>query len=713
MKLTGKRILCCIAIIVICLNLLPGASAANFVPNPKTDYAVQFVAQCDGQQWFLNEIERQLNLEEKTVDLAHGPGDFANIISLGFTGKGVGGKLPRALGELRNLKHLFLSGNKLTGPIIPELLTLSKLEDLDLSQNDMSGTIPVGLGSLHNLTTLLLWNNGFTGGAPKELAGLARLVNLDLSQNYLTGTIPTEYGSFASIRMLALNRNSLSGVIPTSLGQLSALKGLSLWGNYLTGGIPAELGNLKKLEILDLAKNPNLGGNLPDALSGCIELKRLAASECKLVGSIPDAWQSLTKLQTMDLSQNVLRGTIPTYIGTLPALTHLHLQNNNLVGYAPAGLSTKEMADGVIQLEHNYLTGAELLKLKNNVDNFCDGATTTQNRLFMPKTVQVNKNAVGNLYNSLTTINPQTTALSGKALLRPTEYSCTVIQGDASQLIITIDDTGIFVKPLADIPLASPYILEIRILHNDGSAYSATRVELVTEVSSSGGNGGTGGGVVVVDPGKTPLARQESHMAYVKGYPDKTFRPDSRATREEFVAIMVRIREKTLITSGRSFPDVPDGLWSADYIRTAKDAGWITGYADGHFGPKDFITRGEAAAMLYRIFEPADAKEKTFSDISGHWAEKYIRAVAESGNLSGYSDGTFKPDNTITRAELVRMVNVMLHRNANANAVAKYKQNMKFTDMPESHWAYAEVLEASLEHEAEYNGSTEGWLKLG
>jgi len=717
MKRKTSRLLSCLLALVLILTILPTiAHAATFTPAPETVYATAFLAKCDGQAWFINEVERQLNLEEKTINRADGPTYFSSIISLGLTGKKLTGTLPPALGELTALRHLFLSGNQFIGPIPSELLTLTNLEDLDLSQNQLSGEIPAGLSNLTNLKVLLLWGNGFTGPIPASLSSLSELLNLDLSQNYLTGSLPASLGSFVKLEFLGASQNTLTGAIPSELGSLAALKGLSLWGNNLTGGIPSELGQLSALEAFDLSGNPNLGGSIPSELANCTALKRLTVSNCKLTGSLPAGLAALPLLETLDFSRNLLRGIIPVAYGTgFPALQKLYLQDNKLTGYAPNGFSAKETAGAYIDVSQNYMTGAELLKLTRNADNFTDGAVNHQNKLALAASVYIAKDTSGNLYTLLRNASTEDNKQNDKPLLLPTEYKVTVVSGDPALVEITINATGIFVKPLGDISLKSPVTIEIQIINNDGSAWSKTRVDITTEKpadNTGGGGGGSGGGVVVIDPGETPLANTFTHEAYIFGYPDNTFRPEKHATRAEFVAIMARITDTTLVTTGPSFPDVPDSHWAVDYIRTAKANGWINGYPSGKFGPDDPITRAEAATVLARIFEPVDSGNKSFSDIAGHWARSSILAVASGGNLGGYPDGTFRPDNQITRAELVRMVNVMLNRAPDDESVTAFKQYMTFTDVPVSHWAYKEILEASVGHEGEYADDLESWMDV-
>ena len=188
------------------------------------------------------------------------------VIDLRLYGNNLVGSIPAVLGNLSNLRSLYLSDNQLTGDIPAELGNLSQLEDLNLQINQLTGSIPIELGNLSNLRSLYLSDNQLTGNIPVELGYLSQLENLNLQTNQLTGGIPVELGDLSNLRSLALNNNQLVGSIPAELGNLSNLENLSLYVNQLTGGIPVELGNLSQLEYLGLFSN-QLTGSLPKELS--------------------------------------------------------------------------------------------------------------------------------------------------------------------------------------------------------------------------------------------------------------------------------------------------------------------------------------------------------------------------------------------------------------------------------------------------------------
>ena len=179
------------------------------------------------------------------------------------------GTLPPELGQLTELRTLYLPKNYLSGPVPPELGRLANLVELHLGGNYLSGSIPPELGGLANLQALNLGGNYLSGSIPPELGGLAKLQELNLGGNYLSGSIPPELGGLAKLQELNLGGNYLSGTIPPEMGSLPLLQILDLRVNYLSGSIPPELGGLANLETLIV------GGN---QLSGCVP------------GELPELW---------------------------------------------------------------------------------------------------------------------------------------------------------------------------------------------------------------------------------------------------------------------------------------------------------------------------------------------------------------------------------------------------------------------------------------
>jgi len=199
--------------------------------------------------------------------------------SVTYRGNNLVGYIPTSIGNLTNLKYLYLSENKLTG------------------------TLPTWLSSLTNLNELALENNQFTGYIPAFLGKLNQLTVLNLFSNQLSGTIPTELGNLTNLSILALGGNQLSGNIPSSLGNLTNLTWLFLSNNQLSGSIPSSLFNLTKLTELDLSSN-NLNGSIPSSIGNLISLGLLFLDHNKLSGAIPTSLVKLPSLSLLELSYN-------------------------------------------------------------------------------------------------------------------------------------------------------------------------------------------------------------------------------------------------------------------------------------------------------------------------------------------------------------------------------------------------------------------------
>ena len=176
-----------------------------------------------------------------------------SVIELNLSGNNLFGSLPAELGNLVNLKILYLSFNKLSGPIPAELGNLLFLEKLFLYDNQLSGAIPAELGNLTSLQHLGLYNNQLNA-IPAELGNLLSLKYLYLSNNQLS-TIPVELSNLLSLEYLALYNNQLSGPIPAELGNLPSLQYLILFGNQLSGPVPATLMQLGKIHNIILNHN--------------------------------------------------------------------------------------------------------------------------------------------------------------------------------------------------------------------------------------------------------------------------------------------------------------------------------------------------------------------------------------------------------------------------------------------------------------------------
>lgn len=206
------------------------------------------------------------------------------------------------------------------------------------------------------------------------------------------------------------------------------------------------------------------------------------------------------------------------------------------------------------------------------------------------------------------------------------------------------------------------------------------------------------------------------HMAYVAGYPDGTVKPLSNITREEIATIFFRLLtdevRNPIMSKTNSFNDMTADRWSNTAISTMEKGGFIHGYTDGSFAPSNNITRAEFATIASSLDDMTENVTHGFSDISGHWAEKYIADAVAKGWLAGYEDGTFRPEQNITRAEAMTIINRMLNRFVNKEGL--HEDAAVWPDNSEGTWYYYAVEEATNSHdyERQSDGVYEKWTKI-
>ncbi len=217
-----------------------------------------------------------------------------------------------------------------------------------------------------------------------------------------------------------------------------------------------------------------------------------------------------------------------------------------------------------------------------------------------------------------------------------------------------------------------------------------------------------------------PQLNRDDHVAYIMGYPDGTVQPEGEITRAEACTIFFRLLTDSsrdyYFSKTNDYSDVNAGDWFNNAISTLSNAGIVTGYNDGTFRPNQPITRGEMAKIIAN-FANLNKGTKSFTDLSGHWSKTYVELAAGNGWIAGYPDGSFRPDQKITRAETVTMINRVLERvPAKELRLLSRSIMLTFPDNNPGDWYYIAIQEASNSHEYQRSvyetTGDEMWTKL-
>ncbi|CAI9104524.1 OLC1v1003215C1 [Oldenlandia corymbosa var. corymbosa] len=289
-------------------------------------------------------------------------GRVVGINISGFKRTRIGGENPQfSVDALQNFTLLasFNASNFALPGSIPEWFGtgLPSLQVLDLRSCSIFGTIPSTLGNLTNLRSLYLSHNGLTGIVPSSLGQLLNLQILDLSKNSLTGTIPVSFVGLGNLTLLDMSVNYLTGGIPSGIGSLSRLQSLNISGNSLSSSIPAQLGDLSNLVDLDLGSN-SLAGPVPSDLRGLRNLQRFLIGKNSLSESLPaNLFPPLNKLQVVNLSHNAFTGELPAVLWSLSQLQSLDVSGNNFTGTLPTVSLNANASTAALNISDNMFYG--------------------------------------------------------------------------------------------------------------------------------------------------------------------------------------------------------------------------------------------------------------------------------------------------------------------------------------------------------------------
>ena len=254
----------------------------------------------------------------------------------------------------------------------------------------------------------------------------------------------------------------------------------------------------------------------------------------------------------------------------------------------------------------------------------------------------------------------------------------------------------------------------IKATDSKGNAKSDVSI-ILKDKKKNTANGTTDKNGILILPGS-------KHKAYIMGYPDGSFRPDGDMSRAEAAAIFARLiadKKNESVKGTPSFKDTPNNEWYSAFVGYLEKYNIISGYEDGTFRPDESITRAEfvtIAVRYYSLFNEVKSVSNTtkYNDLSNnYWAIKNISYATSEKWLNGYSDGSFRPDIVVTRAEVVTIINRATERNADTEFINKNLTVLnRFTDVKNnSHWATYDIFEASNDHTGITSGSNEIWSK--
>ena len=216
------------------------------------------------------------------------------------------------------------------------------------------------------------------------------------------------------------------------------------------------------------------------------------------------------------------------------------------------------------------------------------------------------------------------------------------------------------------------------------------------------------------DSGVSDLLNTDDHIQYLFGYPEGTFGPENNMTRAEVAQMFYNLLLDQDVTITKTFDDVPANAWYAKAVNTLASLGVVSGVGNGDFEPERSITRAEFTSIAMKFAEGKTGGTNIFSDVkSTDWFYRAVVNSTQYGWIHGYGDGTFRPNNPITRVEVTAIVNNMLGREADVDFVTEHYDELNhFSDLAVSHWGYYHIVEATNDHDYTKPSSGENWTEL-
>ena len=299
----------------------------------------------------------QLSLGDNSFELTEFPNELlslTNLDSLYLSNCSIGGKIPAGIGNLVQLRNLELSQNNITGEIPVEIGRLTELWQLELYDNRLTGKLPIGMRNLTQLQKFDASANNLEGEL-SELRFLTNLITLQLYENRFSGEIPVEFGDFKHLVNLSLYTNNLTGPLPQKLGSWAEFDFIDVSENFLTGPIPPDMCKRGTMTMLLILQN-NFTGQIPESYGNCLTLKRFRVSKNSLSGVVPAGIWGLPEVNIIDIEFNQFEGPISSRIGNAKGLAQLFAGNNHLTGEIPEEIS-KATSLVSVQLNDNRFTG--------------------------------------------------------------------------------------------------------------------------------------------------------------------------------------------------------------------------------------------------------------------------------------------------------------------------------------------------------------------